>query len=115
MGGHYMFDDDQQTPNTLISTFEFNEGGKKRMLVFEVRHWMSNHEGGIGGKKDVNTIGNLFYGSKGYLVIDGYTKYQTFLGKEQEPGPSGSKGGDHFANFIQGMRSRKQDNLNAEI
>ncbi len=44
MGGHFMFDDDQQTPNDLVSTFEFNEGGKKKLLVFEVRHWMSNHE-----------------------------------------------------------------------
>jgi hypothetical protein len=30
MGGHFMFDDDQETPNTLTSTFEFNDGGKKR-------------------------------------------------------------------------------------
>ncbi len=39
MGDHFMFDDDQETPNTQIATFEFNEGGQKRMLVFEVRHW----------------------------------------------------------------------------
>src|SRR5579885_3451805 len=63
IGGHFMFDDDQETPNTLTATYEFHEGGKKRMMVFEVRHWMSNHEDGIGeGKaKDFNTIGNLFY------------------------------------------------------
>ena len=48
IGGHFMFDDDQETPNTLTATYEFNEGGKKRMMVFEVRHWMSNHEAGIG-------------------------------------------------------------------
>ncbi len=30
MGGHYMFDDDQETPNTLVATFEFDEGGKKK-------------------------------------------------------------------------------------
>ena len=118
IGGHFMFDDDQETPNTMTASFEFEEGAKRRMLVFEVRHWMSNHEGGIGEggqRKDPNTIGNLFYGSKGYMVIDGYTKYATYMGKEQEPGPKMSKGGDHFANFIDAVRSHKRTDLNAEI
>jgi len=118
IGGHFMFDDDQETPNTLNCSFEFDEGGKKKMMVFEVRHWISNHEAGIGegGKhRDPNTIGNLFYGSKGYLAIDGYTKYQTWMGKTQEPGPSGEQGGDHFANFITAVRSHKRGELTAEI
>ena len=113
-----MFDDDQQTPNTLAATFEFNEGGKKKLLVFEVRHWMSNHEAGIGERKeykDSNTIGNLFYGSKGYMAVDSYSSYKTWLGREGAPGPAKSEGGDHFLNFIEAVRSRKRDSLNAEI
>ena len=50
-----MFDDDQQTPNTLNVAYEFNEGGKHKMLVFEVRHWDSNHEAGIGGPTAART------------------------------------------------------------
>jgi len=120
LGGHFMFDDDQQTPNTLVSSFEFNDGGKKKFLVFEVRHWMSNHEAGIGerpaGKsKDSNTVGNIFYGSKGYLAIDGYGQYKTWLGRDQEPGPSRAEGGNNWANFIEAVRSRKQSDLNAPI
>jgi predicted dehydrogenase len=118
MGGHYMFDDDQNTPNTLVSTFEFNEGGKKKLLVFEVRHWMSNHEAGIGegGRRpNSNTVGNIFYGSKGYLAVDGYGTYRTWLGKDQQPGPARSEGGNNWANFIDAMRSRKREDLNAEI
>ncbi len=116
MGGHFMFDDDQQTPNTLVATFEFNEGGKKRLLVFEVRHWMSNHEAGIGeSRKNPNTIGNIFYGSKGYMAVDGYGTYKTFLGKEQEPGPSRAEGGSNWVNFIQVVRSRNLAELNAPI
>ncbi len=43
-----MFDDDQETPNTLNCAFEFNENGRKQMMEFEVRHWMSSHsEAGI--------------------------------------------------------------------
>ena len=118
IGGHFMFDDDQQTPNTMVANFEFDEGGKKKMLVFEVRHWMTNHEAGIGegGKrKDSNTVGNTFYGSKGYLAIDGYGQYKTWLGREQEPGPSRNEGGNNWANFIEAVRSRKQSDLNAPI
>jgi predicted dehydrogenase len=48
IGGHFMFDDDQETPNTLTAEYEFDDGGKKRMMVFEVRHWITNHEAGIG-------------------------------------------------------------------
>lgn len=118
MGGHLMFDDDQETPNTMTATFEFQDSGKRQLLVFEVRHWISNHEAGIGegGKrKDSNTIGNLVYGSKGYMAIDGYGSYRTYLGKEQEPGPSRHEEGNHWANFIEAVRSRKQSDLNAPI
>lgn len=118
MGGHFMFDDDQETPNTIAATYEFRDGGKKRMMVFEVRHWYSNHEAGIGegGRRpDGNTVGNLFYGSKGYLAIDGYNKYQTWLGKEQQPGPSRSEGGSNWGNFIAALRSNKREDLTNEI
>jgi len=123
VGGHFMFDDDQQTPNTLNVAYEFNGSGKKRMLIFEVRHWYSNHEAGIGeGKsKDLNTVGNLFYGSKGYLAIDGYTKYQSWIGEPKdghpnlEPGPSKNEGGNNWANFIQAVKANKRDVQNNEI
>jgi len=121
MGGHFMFDDDQETPNTMTANFEFNEGGRKKFLVFEVRHWMSNHEGGIGerlnrnGKPESNTVGNLYYGSKGYMAVDGYTEYKTWLGREQAPGPARKEGGSNWVNFIQAVRSRKVEDLNADI
>jgi predicted dehydrogenase len=117
-GGHFLFDDDQETPNTLVATFEYNQGAKKKMLVFEVRHWMSNHEAGIGEggrRKSSNTVGNLFYGSKGYVAIDGYNKYWSYMGREQEPGPERSEGGNNWANFIAAVRERRQDMLNADI
>jgi predicted dehydrogenase len=74
IGGHFMFDDDQETPNTLNCAFEFDQGGKKRLLEFEVRHWMSNGEAKI-EDRGFNTIGNIFYGSKGYLAVDTYSSY----------------------------------------
>ena len=122
MGGHYMFDDDQTTPNTQVATLEYDRKGKKVMLVFEVRHWMTNNEAGIGQRRDAsglvtdsNCIGNIFYGSEGFMAIDGYTSYKTYLGKKQEPGPSRREGGSTWVNFIQAVRSRKREDLVADI
>ncbi|MGH9340934.1 MAG: Gfo/Idh/MocA family protein [Acidobacteriota bacterium] len=117
VGGHLMFDDDQETPNIQISTFEYpaDKPEDKKLLVFEVRHWISNHEAGIGSGED-NEVAVLFFGSEGYMSL-GYGGYRTYLGKKREPGPSGSPvdGSSHFANFIAALRSRKMEDLNAEI
>jgi predicted dehydrogenase len=115
IGGKFMFDDDQETPNTITATFEFMVDGKPKMMSFEVRHWYSNHEAGINGERPGNTIGNTFYGAKGYLVIDNYNKYYSFMGPKQEPGPAKTAGGDHFMNFIEAVKSRKREHLTAEI
>ena len=114
VGGHFMFDDDQQTPNTLNASFEYEmPDGSRRLLEFEVRHWITNHEAEVGtsafgessipaaglapsatkkGKGPQNTIGNVFYGSKGYMAMDGYDSYKTWLGREQEPGRDPAEG-----------------------
>jgi predicted dehydrogenase len=115
IGGKFMFDDDQETPNTLSASYEFEVDGKPKMMTFEVRHWISPHEAGISEGKPGNTIGNQFYGSNGYLVIDNYNKYWSFLGKDQKPGPSANKRDEHWENFIAAVRSRKRQDLNAEI
>ena len=47
IGGKFMFDDDQETPNTITASYEFDVNGKKKMMTFEVRHWISPHEAGI--------------------------------------------------------------------
>jgi predicted dehydrogenase len=117
-GGHFMFDDDQETPNTLAVAFEFDGAGKKKMITFEVRHWITNHEAGIGedGAKP-NTVGAVFYGSKGYLSVwdEDHGRYDSYLGPEHAPGPSGRDRGNNWANFIQAVRSGKQSDLNAPI
>lgn len=135
IGGHFMFKDDQETPNTLNCAYEFDmPDGSRKMLEFEVRHWITNHEAEIGAHTyphlsaahpklgpnagTNNTIGNIFYGSKGYLAIGagGADSYKSWLGKGQEPGQEGHEpGGDvlHFSNFIDCVVSRRKEDLHA--
>ena len=96
MGGHFMFDDDQETPNTQVTAFMYP--AEKKLLTFEVRHWDTPVEG-----TDLK-VGILFLGSKGYMEIPSYGQYRVFLGKEAKPGASRKEDGDHFANFIAAMR-----------
>jgi hypothetical protein len=79
---------------------------------------MTNHESGIGeGGRAPNTVGSVFYGSKGNVAIwdEDHGRYQTFLGREQQPGPSGQDIGNNWANFIAALRTRKHEDLNAPI
>ncbi len=136
IGGHVMFDDDQETPNTLNCAFEYKRPNKKPVILeFEVRHWITNHEAGIGAARpanaaqatsvhgglgpaegNYNSVGNIFYGPKGYLAIDNAKGYESFFGREQTSGPSGPDGPeDHFANFISCVVSRKKEDLRAPI
>jgi predicted dehydrogenase len=125
MGGHLMFDDDQETPNNQVATFEFQDGGRKKILVFEVRHWITNNEAGIGERSDAQsggsagqpqTVGNIWYGSKGYMAT-GPGGWRTFMGQEQAPGPKSDAdaGVSGFVNFIDVVRSRKREDQLSEI
>lgn len=140
MGGHFMFQDDQQTPNDLSCTFEYDlPDGKKRMITFEVRHWITNHEAEIGtaflgtperkksssGAKlgplagSHNTVGNIFYGSKGYLATgdEDADTYAVWLGRDQDQQAPVHGGSElaHFKNFIDCVVSRNQADLHAPI
>ncbi len=105
-GGKFLWDDDKQTPEILTSSYLYPD--QKKTMEVEVRHWFTNQEDGA-------TVGNIFYGSEGYMVIKNYDAYETYLGAKREPGPSRKEGGDHYANFIGAVRSRKKGELNAPI
>lgn len=117
LGGHFMFDDDQETPNTQMALFEFpapqGRGDKKKMLQFEVRHWITNDEAGLGAGD--NTIGNIFYGAEGYLTLSLGGEWKTFLGRKREPGPTGRGSGNMFANFVDTIRTRDRAKLEGDI
>jgi len=118
VGGYFAFDSDQETPNTQLATYEYDDG---KIIQFEVRGVYTNDEDGI-------RIGNLFYGSKGWMHLDG-DKWTTYLGRKNEPGPkydgvgeeadpmnlAGAGGSAHFVNFIEAIRANDYLKLTADV
>ena len=95
------------------------------MINFEVRPWMTNHEAGIGTPElssragDSNSVGNIFYGSKGYMSTgdEDADTYKVWLGREQKAEAAVHNGDQlaHFKNFVDCVVSRKKEDLNAPI
>src|SRR5688572_26753576 len=67
MGGKFLWDDAKEVPEVLTSVYNYPEENK--IIQFEVRPWCTNTEDGV-------TVGNIFYGDKGVIVVDGYDKYK---------------------------------------
>lgn len=118
VGGKFAFIDDQETPNTQLATFEYADG---KIIQFEVRGLYTNADDGI-------RIGNLFFGTKGWMHLNG-DKWYTYFGFNNEPGPKYEGGGDvadpsnlagaggsaHFLNFIEAVRAGNWMLLNGDV
>lgn len=106
-GGKFLWKGDcKETPELLSSSYIYSKENK--IIEFAVRPWMTSREDGV-------DIGNLFFGSEGYMVVKGYDNYETFLGKERKPGPSRKEGGNHFKNFIDAIVANDPSILNGPV
>ena len=108
----------RRRPTRMVATFEFDDGGKKKMMVFEVRHWISNHEAGIGDGRHAGRVRPGNNHRQHLLRLEGLPGHRRLqqvlhlLGKDQKPGPARRQGGDNwFENFIDVVRSRKREDL----
>lgn len=116
VGGFYAWDSDQDIPNLQVGTFEYEDGS---IMELEVRSLYTNNE-------DEGKDGCFFYGTKGYMHLTG-EKYEIYLGGKKEPDQKlteaelpedpliKAKIEPHFVNFLDCMRSRKWQDLNANI
>ena len=106
VGGKFVFDDDKETPEILTALCSYPE--QNQMIEIAVRHWCTPGEQGV-------DVGNIFLGSEGYMLIRHYTAYETYLGQKREPGPKRLAEGDHFANFLGAVRSRRKSEQNGPV
>jgi predicted dehydrogenase len=113
-GGKYYVpaNDDQETPNTQMAAFNYGDAE----IMFEVRGGLTGPEGGLqirGG----NTVGDLFYGSEGWMAVDS-AGFQVYKGKEKimdEAKAPGDDAAPHMSNFLAAVKSRDYKSLNADV
>ena len=112
-GGKFIYNDDQETPNTQMATFDYGDAE----LMFEVRGLVTGPEGNLQIRGN-NTVGNLFYGSDGWMAVDG-AGFQMYKGEKNEKvmDETSAKGdtGPHMQNFLAAVKSRNRQDLHADV
>jgi predicted dehydrogenase len=103
-GGRLGYEDAGETANTQVSIHEYPNG---KRLVFEVRGLKTPPLRGA-------TVGVIFYGTEGYVVVPSYSGGVAFDLKHQQIKRFGGSA-SHFANFLKAVRSRKPSDLNGEV
>jgi predicted dehydrogenase len=100
-GGRVKFNDAAETANTQIVIHDFND----ITVVQEIRNLKTTPPRFSGMC--------IITGTQGYLAVGGASTVFDLDGKlvQKLEGP----GDDHFANFLKAVRSRKREDLNAEI
>jgi len=123
VGGYFGPESAQETPDVQSAFYEYADG---TILEFATRGEHTNDEGG-------QRIGNLFYGSKGWLWIDEtgrrWQSYMGAVGVKNEKGPGAEPAPDsnaepvgltttefpHYQNFIDGIRANDPKILTCDI
>jgi len=134
VGGKYVWKDDQETPNTLESSFDFGDA----LMTFDTRNLPTQPEG-LGGMRGPNYTGNIFYGSQGFMIVEGggFQVYKSTVGQLSREAATGAGAGRaekyekameekaseagsattslHMKNFLDCVKSRDHTKLTAEI
>ena len=130
-GGKFVWKDDQETPNTQQVTMNWGDV----QMTFDVRN-LPTPPDGLAPMRSPNYVGNMFFGTEGFLVVDGngfqvykstagnisgekargagagnQEKYEKFMEEKPTPGDTAP----HMKNFFDAIRARDHKLLNAEI
>jgi predicted dehydrogenase len=91
-------------PDNMNVTYEYPDG---RLLIYENYPFTAY---GLHGFDN----GNVFYGTKGYMIFSRRGAFSVFLRPKNQPGPTegkelrGERGyAEHMADFLNGIRTRK--------
>jgi predicted dehydrogenase len=105
VGGRFGYEDDGQTPNTQLAFFEYPSAH----VLFEVRGLKTPPASGL-------MVGNIIYGTDGFVAFANEDSRAVVAfdanGKQVK---TFHGGGNHFSNFIDAVRTRKQSDLKCPV
>lgn len=107
-GGRWGYTDCGETANTQICRFDFGD----KHILFEVRGLKTGDPFDKNFGK--NFVGNIWYGSEGMVVSSSYDA-AVALRPDGEVVQKFTGGGNHVANFVKAVKSRRREDLNAEV
>lgn len=111
-GGKFYYDDEQETPDTQIATFDFaaGPGGATGLtLVWEHRVWEKKGQG-----PEAQGYGIAIHGDKGTLVFDG-DAWKVRGGDDATGKPAGDMVKLHVGNFVGAIRGEAKPNAEVEV
>lgn len=133
-GGKFVWKDDQETPNSLQSSFDFGDA----QITFDTRNLPTPREG-LKPMNGPSYVGNIFFGDLGFMVVDadGFQVYKSAVGN-LDPSKTHGAGAarnekyelamdekakeddddatvPHMKNFLDAVRSRDHKHLTADI
>jgi predicted dehydrogenase len=133
-GGKFVWQDDQETPNTQQTTFDWGSA----QMTFDVRNLPTIPEGT--GPVRPNYTGNIFFGDEGMLVVEptGFQLYKSAVGNRLSGDAARGAGAGqaekyektmdekavereqwstqpHMQNFFQAIRARDYKLLHADV
>ncbi len=134
VGGKFIWEDDQETPNTLQTTFDF--GGQQ--ITFDVRNLPTLPEGT--GPVRPSYTGNIYFGDLGFMVVEpsSFQVYKSAVGNSISGDAARGRGAGraekyektmevaaaekaqwttqpHMQNWFQAIRARDYKLLHADI
>jgi predicted dehydrogenase len=120
VGGYFGEESSQETPNEQTTMYEYADG---TVMEFATRGGFTNDEAGV-------RIGNIFYGTKGWLWIEERGRsWQSYFGPKNEKGPGAQPPQEertettglttietpHYQNFVDAIRADNAKLLACDI
>ena len=113
IGGKFMFDDDQEFPDTQQVTFEYpgdGQPGNRKLLIYEQRLWSTNYPHNTDS-------GAEFYGTKGQMFLSRRGKIEVSSDRNQPVTitikPEAQNDAAHVQNFCDAIRVGAKLNADA--
>ncbi|MFM8290507.1 MAG: Gfo/Idh/MocA family protein [Planctomycetia bacterium] len=112
LGGRLGYVDNGDVANSQLTIYQWDDA----LLVSDVRGLELKTPVTFGLQAGPLGVGNIWWGTGGYVVGLGYTAGVAFDYDGQELGKwSGGEYQDHFANFVAAVRSRRHQDLHLDI